>query len=252
MIGQDRITLNFGVKIKNMKKILLGLLCLSFLSAQSQTAEEVISKYNESLGGLDAFNAVKSAKMTGIATIQGMDLPITIQMINGRAYRIDVEVMGQSVVNSYKDGKGWKINPFGGAETATDVDGAELAEFKNQSLLSNNLMDYKARGNKVELAGQEDADGKKAFKIILTNKDDGKTTTYFLNTADYSMIKSVSSREMQGQTVDVETYYADMKEFGGIKLPMTRTQKIQGQDFQTIALNNVELNVAIDEKVFDK
>lgn len=225
---------------------------LAFISAQAQTADEVISKYSETIGGLTAFNAVKSAKMTGIATIQGMDLPITIQMINGKAFRIDVEVMGQSVVNSYKDGKGWKINPFGGAETATDVEGAELADYKSQASLSNALMDYKARGHQVELQGQEGTDGNQAFKIKLTNKDDGKSTIYYISTSNYSMIKSVSSREMQGQTVDVETYFSDLKDFNGIKIPMTRTQKIQGQDFQTITLNNVELNAAIDEKVFDK
>lgn len=235
-----------------MKKIFAALLSLVFISAQAQTADEVISKYSETIGGLTAFNAVKSAKMTGIATIQGMDLPITIQMINGKAYRIDVEVMGQSVVNSYKDGKGWKINPFGGAETATDVEGAELADFKSQASLSNSLMDYKARGHQVELQGQEATDGVQCYKIKLTGKDDGKVTTYFISANDYSMIKSVNAREMQGQTVDVETYFSDLKEFNGIKIPMTRTQKIQGQDFQTITLNNVELNAAIDEKVFDK
>jgi hypothetical protein len=237
---------------KTMKRFLTAVLGLAFLSAQAQTADEVITKYSAAMGGLDAFNNVKSAKMTGIATLQGMDLPITIQVINGRAFRIDVEVMGQSVVNSYKDGKGWKINPFGGAETATDVEGAELLEYKAQASLSNSLMDYKARGHQIELLGQEDVDGKKAFKIKLTSKDDGKITTFFINSEDNMLLKSVSSREMQGQTVDVDTYYTDFKEFGGIKIAMTRTQKIMGQDFQTITLNNVELNVQVDEKSFDK
>lgn len=235
-----------------MKRIITALLSLVFISANAQTADEIISKYSEKVGGLDAFNAVKSAKMTGIASIQGMDLPITIQVINGRAYRIDVEVMGQSVVNSFKDGKGWKINPFGGAETATDVEGAELLEFKTQANLSSSLMDYKARGHQVELLGQENVEGVKTFKLKLTSKDDNKVTTYYIIENENMLLKSVSSREMQGQTVDVETYFSDYKEFGGIKFPMTRTQKIQGQDFQTITLNNIELNAAIDEKVFDK
>jgi hypothetical protein len=235
-----------------MKKLFVGLFSLTFFTAQSQTAEEVISKYSESVGGLENFNTVKSVKMTGIATIQGMDFPITIQMINGRAYRIDAEVMGQFVINSYKDGKGWKINPFGGAETATDVDGAELAEFKSQSMLSNNLMDYKSRGHQIEFQGQEDVEGIKCYKIKLTNKDDGKITSFFISTTDYMLLKSVSSREMQGQTVDVDTYYSDYKEFGGIKIAMTRSQKLMGQDMQTLTLNNVELNAPVDEKVFDK
>ena len=50
-----------------------------------------------------------------------MDLPLTVQIINGKAVRSDVEAMGKSIINSYKDGKGWKINPFTGIETVTDM-----------------------------------------------------------------------------------------------------------------------------------
>ena len=46
------------------------------------------------MGGLEAFNAVKTAKMTGTVSVQGMDLPLTIQIINGKAIRNDVDVMG--------------------------------------------------------------------------------------------------------------------------------------------------------------
>src|SRR5215831_16492804 len=156
-----------------MKKILFVILGFAFISANAQTADEVIQKYSAAMGGLNAFNAVKTVKMTGNVSTQGMDLPVTFLLINGRAMRNDVSVMGQSVTNSYKDGKGWKINPFAGVSTATDVTGSELNEFKTQSMLATQLMDYMARGHKVELQGQEDVDGVKAYKIKLTSKDNG-------------------------------------------------------------------------------
>src|SRR5690349_12342931 len=102
-----------------MKKILFAILSFAFISANAQTADDVIQKYTAAMGGLNAFNALKTAKMTGNVSAQGMDLPLTIQIINGRAMRSDVSVMGQSITNSYKDGKGWKINPFAGVSTAT-------------------------------------------------------------------------------------------------------------------------------------
>src|SRR5437773_7415325 len=125
-----------------MKKIFFALLALAFLKANSQTAvtantsssaDNVIQKYATAMGGLDNFNKIKTAKLTGTVTVQGMDLPITIQIINGRAVRSDVEAMGQSVTSSYKDGKGWNINPFIGVTTATDVTGAELNDLKSQT-----------------------------------------------------------------------------------------------------------------------
>lgn len=241
-----------SLSILSMKKILFVIFSFASISMNAQTVDEVIQKHAKAMGGLTAFNAVKTIKMTGIVKVQGMELPITVQIINGKAVRTDVDAMGQYVIRSYKDGKGWKIHPFSGAATATDMTTEELIESKGQSMVANQLMDYKARGHKVELQGQEDVEEIKCYKITLTNKDDNKITTYFISVADNMLIKSINTREIQGQQMEVENYASDVKEFGSIKFPMTRTQKVQGQVFQEIKMTVVELNVAIEEKVFDK
>jgi hypothetical protein len=235
-----------------MRKILLALSCLAFLSADAQTVDEVIQKYTAAFGGLDAFNKIKTAKMSGMVSAQGNDFPITVQVINGKAVRSDVEAMGNQIVSAYKDGKGWKINPFAGSTEAADATEAELTELKGQSILAPALMDYKARGHKVELVGQEDVGGVKAFKIKLTAKEDGKETLYYLNTSDHTLIKAVSDREMMGQTMTVESWFSDLKEINGMKFYMSRKQTVEGQEMQSVKLTTIELDVTIDEKIFDK
>lgn len=234
-----------------MKKLLFAALSFAMVSAHAQSADEVIQKYTTNMGGLEAFNKITSAKMTGTVAAQGGEFALTTQIINGKAMRTDVDVMGQSVTNCFNNGSGWKINPYQGAPTVTEVTGSELSDFKAQSNLANQLMDYKARGHQVEMQGEETVEGIKTFKIKLTNKDDGKVTTYFLSIADYTLIKSVATREMQGQEMEVETFYSDIKEFGGVKFFMSRSQKIEGQEFQAIKFEKIELNVTIDEKIFE-
>lgn len=233
-----------------MKKILAAVFSLVTFAASAQTADEVIQKYSAALGGLEAFNKVNTIKMTGNVSTQGMMLPLTTQIINNKSMRTDIDVNGQKIVSVYHNGSGWKINPFTGAETATEVVDQELREYKAQTSLVNHLMDYKARGHSVELLPQQDVEGVKCYEIKLTNKDDGKVTNYFINIADYLLIKSISTREIQGQEMEVETFYSDLKEFGGLKFAMTRSQKIQGQVFQEVKLDKIELNVAIDEAIF--
>ncbi len=233
-----------------MKQILTAIFSFAVLATSAQTADEVIQKYSAALGGLDAFNKVTSAKMTGTVTQQSVDMPITTQLINNKAARTDIEVMGYQIINVYANGAGWKQNHFAGVETPTEITGTELIEAKAQASLVNHLMDYKNRGHKVELLGQEDVEGVKCYKISLVNKDDNKTTTYFINVADYILIKSVTPREMQGQQVEVDTFYSDFKEVNGLKFAMTRTQKVMGQDFASIKLDKIELNVTIDESIF--
>jgi len=233
-----------------MKKILFAVLSFAVVSAHAQSADEVIQKFSDNMGGLEAFNKISSAKFTGTYSAQGSDFPLTLQIINGKAMRTDVEVMGQSVINVYNNGKGWRINPFAGVPSATEVTGSDLSDFKAQASLSSQLMDYKARGHQVELQGEETVEGIKTFKIKLTGKEDGKVTTYFISTPDYTLIKSVTSRPIQGQDMDVESFYSNLKEFGGVKFFMTRESKIEGQTFQTVTYEKVELNVTIDEKIF--
>jgi hypothetical protein len=175
-----------------------------------------------------------------------------MHVLNGKGMRNDLEYNGQAIVNVYYNGKAWKINPLAGFPTATDVTGTELNDFKLQSNLASQLIDYKAKGNTVELAGQEDVEGIKCYKILLTNKDDGRQTTYYISTNDFLVIKTVSKREIQGQEFDVETYLSDYKDFGGIKFAMDRLQKIEGATFQEVKFTSVELNVPVDVKIFEK
>ena len=234
-----------------MKKILIAVIGFSMLSANAQTADDVILKYSANMGGLEAFNKITSAKMTGTYSTQGNDLPLTVQILNGKAMRTDVDVMGQSVTNVYLNGKGWKVNPFSGITTPTEVTGTELNDFKMQSSLVNQLMDYKAKGHQVEMQGEETVEGIKTFKLKLTNKDDGKATTFFISIADYTLIKSATNRNIQGQDMEVESFYSDLKEIGGVKFFMTRDSKVEGQTFQTIKYDLIALNVPIDEKIFE-
>jgi len=234
-----------------MKKLFFIAACFCFLSASAQTVEEIIQKYATNMGGLDNFNKVKTAKITATFNAGGMDLPMNIQIINNHAARTDLEASGNTVIRSYKDGKGWTQNSFAGINTPKEVSGQELNDYKVQSSLASPLMDYKARGHQVELLGQETVEGIKSWKIKLTNKDDGKLTYYFISAADNTLIESTSEREMRGQTVNIEVWYSDLKEFNGLKFYMTKSSKIDGQVFQTTTFDKVELNVPVDEKIFD-
>jgi hypothetical protein len=232
-----------------MKKILFALLSLGMISAQAQTADEVIQKYSAAAGGLENFQKIQTVKMSGTVTAQGNDFTVTIQIVNGKSMRSDVEISGQTITNVYNGGKGWKINPFAGATTATEVTGSELNDFKTQSFLANQLMDYKSRGYKAEFTGQEDVNGSKANKIKLTTEDN-KVTTYYIDATTNMVVKSVTTRNIQGNDLEIETYFSDVKDFNGMKFSMTRTQKAQGEVFQEVHFDKIELNVPIDEKIF--
>ncbi len=253
--------LNTKKMIKNgsLTNSLSRIVCVSLLigmmfcfQAGAQTVEEVVEKHNEAMGGLDAFNQIGTAKMTGTVNQQSMEMPIITQIINNKATRTDIEVMGYKISNVYYNGTGWKQNHFEGIETPTEITGAELIDAKAQTSLVNHLMDYQNRGHRVKLVGKENVEGVECYKINLINKDDGKETSYYISASDFMLIKSVTPRELQGRSVDVETFYSDFEKINGLIFAKPRVQTIMGQEFASIKLDKIELDVPIDEKIFQK
>ncbi|MFZ9386921.1 MAG: hypothetical protein ACO25B_03490 [Chitinophagaceae bacterium] len=235
-----------------MKRIYLVLFSFIWATSYAQTAEEIIKQNADAMGGLEAFKNIQTARFTGSVSIQGNDFPLTIQIINGRAFRTDATIMEQAVSNVYKDGKGWKINPFAGITTPTDVEGTELNDFKPQANLASVLMDYKNLGHTAELTGEKDVEGIKTHEIKLTLKEDGRILYFYISQSDHLLLKMVSSRDIQGESREVVTMYSELKEMGGLKFFMTRDQSIDGQLIQSVKYSQVELNVPMDEKIFDK
>ncbi|RYY62682.1 MAG: hypothetical protein EOO05_01930 [Chitinophagaceae bacterium] len=234
-----------------MKKSLLVLsACLLGFSAFSQTIDEVYTKYITTAGGAANGDKIKTMKITGTLTVQGMDLPLIQHIISGRGVKTDVEVMGSSVQFSYLDGAGWKINPYGGAPEATAMDESELADFRDQTAPVSPLFDSKKNGDKLELAGEETLPDGKAWKIKATSKD-GRVTEYFVNSTSFDLVKSVSKRTVNGAEMNVEAGYGDYKLVEGVRLPFSLSTS-GGPVNQAITIEKYEINVPVDEKIFAK
>jgi hypothetical protein len=112
-------------------------------------------------------------------------------------------------------------------------------------------MDYKKRGHQVVLAGEEVIDGIKTHKIKLTSKDDGKHTIYYISTIDYMLVRSDSKQKIQGSEYDAQTFYSDTKDISGLKFSAHFVRKIDGIVFQEVKYDKIELDVPVDEKLFE-
>jgi hypothetical protein len=234
-----------------MKRILFFLFFVIPAISYAQTAEEVVEKYSRAVGGLDSFSRVKTAKITGTSKLAGQEFPMTAYVINGKAMRAEIDVMGQMVINAYTNGTGWMVNPLAGSPTPSNVEGSLLEDFKLQSYLASQLMNYKVLGGKIEYRGQEKVDGVDTHKIMFTASD-GRVTYYNITVSDALLLRATSNKEMMGQVMEIETWFSDYKTVNGLKFAMAKDTKIAGEVFQSLITKSIELNVPIDEKIFKK
>jgi hypothetical protein len=132
----------------------------------------------------------------------------------------------------------------GGSE-AQAVPDAMYKSGKPQIYLGGALVDYASKGYKAELMGKDGG----SFKVKITG--DGNETYYFIDAASYLLTKSVIKSEVMGQAVDITTTYSDYKKTDfGIMYPYAKN--IDTGMFQLAQkVEKVEVNKAIDPKIFD-
>ena len=231
--------------MKSIKLLLLALAALTTSVVNAQTVDEIINKHVEAIGGKEKLNQVKSLYTENSMDVMGNSAPQKEYLIEGKGFKQEVEFNGSMIVNCYTDKGGWTINPMMGGTDAQAMPDAVYKSGKIMLYLNGGLFDYAAKGYKAELAGK---DGN-TFKIKLS--DGNGETLYFIDANNYLLTKSIIKSEMMGQSVEVTTTYSDYKKTDfGIVLPYTKNIDM-GMFQMAQKLNKVEVNKAIDPKIFE-
>ncbi len=223
----------------------------------AQTAEEIINKYIENTGGLDAWSKLVSMRSTAKVKAQGMEFP-AIMLSKPMKQKVSLTFQGMNIVQPAFDGTtGWNTNFMTmKAEKMeaedNEITKAEVADFPDA------FLKHKEKGYHLELQGSETVEGTDCFKIKLTKKPvviDGKeeenAVVYFFDKENFIPILTRSLiKKGPAKGKFSETSMSDYQEVNGLMLPFTMDQKFDGQVVASIAVEKIELNVEIDDKEF--
>jgi hypothetical protein len=224
----------------------------SLASVKAQTADEIIGKYVEAIGGLENWKKVNSVVQTGSISFNGMEIAVSVTVDNKKGMRRDISVMGMSGYTIVTPTSGWNFMPFQGGQTAPEpMTEEDLKEAQDGLDVHGSLIDYQGKGHSVELLGKEDVDGTECFKIKLTQKG-GKVETYFIDPNTYFIVKSVSIMKANGQEAEVTTTYTNYQKLAeGIYVPMLMSVPLGGPGMNAdLVLSKVEINKLIDQSIF--
>ncbi len=217
-------------------------------TAQAQTVEEVIDKHIAAMGG-DKYTGIKGVKMESTAQIMGMDLPSTTTIVQGRGMRSETTVQGSAIVQAIDGAKGWMINPMTGQTGATALPDDQVKMSAGQLDLTG-LYNYKAKGHKAELMGEEKIEGAPVY-LVKVEMANGATATHYISKDTYYILRSVINTEVQGQAVEVKTNFSNFKQVDGVTFPFTTEIESPAMPgMMTMMVNSVQVNPMVDESIF--
>ena len=211
----------------------------------AQTAEDIVAKNLQAIGGKDAVTNTKSVVITSNLEVMGNDVPTTTTIVAGKGFKSETDFQGTKIVQCVTDHGGWAVNPMAGQNTPTAISDADLKTSQAQLNIVP-LTNYAANGGKLELVGKDTAD----YKVKLTN-DNGYNVTYYINMKTYFIDKEDVHLTMQGQQVDGSVVFSDYRKLdNGLFIPY-KIERALPQYTLNITHQKVEINKEIDPAVFE-
>jgi outer membrane lipoprotein-sorting protein len=232
---------------KALPGLLLGVALAS--TAAAQTVDELIAKSLEARGGLARLRAIRAVRMTGKTAMGPMELPMVVEIARPGRFRADITVQGSLAVQAYDGSRAWGIPPTatGQAEPLPSEAAREMAD---EADIDGPLVDYEAKGHRIELLGKEKVEGGDAYKLKITKKN-GDVEYYFLDAGSCLPVRVQTRRVVRGTEIESESSIGDYKEAGGFLWPYSIRSGTKGQpEKQTLTVEKIEINPTIDDARF--
>jgi hypothetical protein len=282
-----------------LRKFLVVSLSLGFcisLAASSNTpspraqlsAAEIVDKNVAARGGLQAWRAVQTLSLQGKMGAGGnqraalalpipnprqinlpsrraeeAQLPFLMELKRGRKTRFELQFAGKTAIQVYDGTGGWKLRPFLNRMEVEPYTPEELKIASTQSDLDGPLVDYAAKGSRVELDGAEKVEGRDTYKLKVIEKT-GHTFHVWVDAETFLEAKVEGQpRRLDGTEHPVEVYYRDYRAVDGLRIPFvleTRVLSVArtalGRDTpvppEKVIIDKVVVNPNFDEQLFSK
>ncbi len=229
---------------------------LGVSQAAAQTADDVIEKHFAATGGRAAWAKLTSQISTGtlVTSTPNGDFNGTVEISRKAPNKTRVLIkldlssvgMGELIVDQRCDGKtAFASNSLQGDR---EITGSHLESMINNTFPSV-LLDYKAAGATVTLAGKEKVGDRDAYVLQYAPRSGPGSRQYF-DAETYYLIKVVAKVDTAEMgTIEQTNDARDYRDVGGVKIPFVMGIVNPAQTM-TITLSKVDLNPQIDDAVF--
>ncbi len=233
--------------MRKLASLSIGLLLIA--QTKAQTADEIVNKYFDAIGGKAKLETVKTAYSEGEMSIMNNPAPFVSSVIDGKASRSEIDFNGQKIINCYTVGAGWTVNPLAGVTEPTPMPAQQVGMGAMTYDLKGPMYNYASKGYKLELAGKEKLNNADAFKLKLTTRDSTEIDCY-IDAASSLLLKTVIKVTVSGQPLEIAIATSDYQKTNiGVLMPFVSEVNYPGLTIVSTT-KKMDLNREIDPAIF--
>jgi len=223
------------------------------------SAAEIVTKNVAARGGLEAWRAVKTMSLSGkmgaggnqraalqlptqaratVVTrktdepqlpsrrIEEVYFPFLMELARPGKMRFELQVAGKTALQVYDGANGWKLRPYLNRLDVEPYTAEEVKVASMQSELDGPLVDYAAKGARIESEGTEKVEDRDTYKLKLTLKS-GDVTHVWVDAQTFLETKVQGQpRRLDGTDHPVEVYYRDYRNVNGLQIPFVLETRV--------------------------
>jgi hypothetical protein len=184
---------------------------------------------------------------------QQVQAPFILEYKRPNKSRLELVFAGKTAVQVYDGSSGWKLRPFLNRNDVEPFTAAELESESKTPGIDGPLVDYAAKGTRVELAGVEPVDGSDAYNLKLTFKD-GTVRHIWIDAKSFLDVKMEGTpRHMDGRMHTVWVYQRDFRAVQGLMIPFELETAVEGyHDTHKMLIEKAEVNPSLADARFTK
>lgn len=187
---------------------------------------------------------------TGAKQVQA---PFILTLARPHKTRIELQIAGKTALQVYDGTQGWKVRPYLNRDGAEPFSPEELKLEQARESLDGPLVDYVAKGTRVDQDGVEPVEGKPAYKLKLTHKD-GSIQHVWIDAKSFLDVKVEGNpRHMDGRMHNTYVYQSDFRTVQGLVVPFVTQTVVDGYpDRHGMYIDKVTVNPQLAATAFAK
>jgi hypothetical protein len=225
------------------------------LAAPNLTAAQIVDKHVAARGGLEAWRKIDTMICVGHLETGNPAAPVVpyvLQMKRPNKRRFEVHLRDETSVRIFNGNDGWKLRPArGGIPELLPYTDEELKAARDGPGIDEPLIDYQAKGVKVELETIEELEARKTYRLSVTLPS-GASQHVWIDAKTFLDVQyDRESRTAAGNSATVTVHQLNFKAVGGLQIPHSIvTDARTGKSSEKMVIDQVLLNSPLSESVF--